>query len=220
MALPLGNWERISILGNCGGDTWSVNPWFRYTGVAVISQVEANSIAAAALADFNTKVWSPASQPVKGSNAPYASLTSCRVLHYNNNVLQQTGFGAITPVVGTGGAICPPYTALVATLHTATAGRRFRGRMYLPFTAASVSGTTGLLSSTLPLYASNLASWLTNANAWLPGSLSGSLLHSVVMTQTGAAPADVTSVEFNNKLDTQRGRENRINPTAVASSPV
>jgi len=220
VALPLGNWERISIMGSNAGDTWSINPWFRYTGVAVISSTEADSIAAAALADFQSKVWGPASQPLKGVNAAYTTLTGCRVLHYNNNIIQQSGSAAQSPVAGTSGTPAPPYTALVMTLLTGTAGRSFRGRCYLPATGAPVSGSTALFTPVLTNYALNFAAWLSNANAWLPGSLSGSLLHSVVMTQTGAAPADVNSVRIDDKLDTQRNRENKIRAANFASHSV
>lgn len=77
--------------------------------------------------------------------APIASLVSCSIRDIRSaNQPEIVGVGA--PVLGTAATesnILPLQTALVITLRTALAGRRFRGRVYLAGFAESHNTATG-----------------------------------------------------------------------------
>lgn len=219
MALPLGSWLRFTALGSMVNDTWSTNVWLRALGDTVPTATQLDTWTASVLADFDSKVWSNATNGLKLSNAPYCSLTGGRGLFYRDSVLQQSATHAMTPVVGSGSSIHPPYVALVATTLTGRAGRSFRGRMYLPVTALGVSGTTGQQSGNPSGFATNLASWLSNHAAWTYWTgVTGAA--PVVMTQTGATPENITAVRVDTKFDSQRGREDKLVPTATSSAAV
>lgn len=220
MALPLGQWLRLSIGGAMASDSWSINPWFKVTGGPVVNQTDLTTIVQNALSDFDAKVWSLVSNGVKLSNAAYCTLAQARGLFYLNNVISQSAVANITAVPGSGSSIHPPYVAMVCTLLTDNPGRRNRGRLYLPATALGVSGTTGQQSGTPNAWATSMASWFNNRAAWLSGQSAITGLQPVVMTQTGDTPKNVTHTKFDTKFDTQRGRENKLVPAAVGQATV
>lgn len=216
MALPLGNWLRLSLVGSMINDTWSINFWFRALTTTDPSATDLLTWCTSAVSDFDAKVWSIASTGLKLSNAPYCSLTGGKALFYSDSVLVQSASSPITPIAGTGSSIHPPYTALVATLLTAKAGRRFRGRAYLPVTGLGVSGTTGQQSGSPTAFATNLRNWLANSNSWTTWSgMTGA--GPLVMTQTGSLPENITAVRVDTRFDTQRGRENKLIPTSTST---
>jgi hypothetical protein len=220
VALPLGIWLRMSIIGTMVNDTWSINPWFSMGAVNHDpSAAELDTLAAGAVADFDSKVWSAASNPLKGSNAPYVSLTGCKLAFYHNNVLFQSANHGITPVVGTSATIHPPYVALVATTLSALAGRTNRGRWYLPATGLGVSSATGQQSGSPTAFITNLASWLNNRSAWGLGTWVNSM-DPIVMTQRGGTPQRITTLRADTKFDTQRGREGKLVPTTTGTAVV
>lgn len=221
MALPLGIWLRMTIFGTMVNDTWSINPWFSLGSVVNHnpSAAELDTLASGAISDFDSKVWSAASNPLKGSNAPYVALTGCKLAFYHDNVLYQSANHGITPVVGTSATIHPPYVAQVATLLTATAGRTNRGRLYLPATGLGVSSTTGQQSGSPTAFINNLASWLNNRSAWGIGTWINAI-DPIVMTQRGGAPQRVTTLRSDTKFDTQRGREDKLVPTNSGTATV
>lgn len=221
MALPLGHWLRLTLLGSAGSDTWSTSVWFDLGNAYVVPTVaQLDTLVAAALTDFDSKVWSAASNPYKAACSTGTKLTGARGLTYTNNVLDQSDTHNITPIPGTGTSNHPMYVALVVTTQTGLAGRRNRGRMYLPATGLAADATNGLQNGSPAAYANNIASWLNNRAAWATGATWIASINPVVMTQTGSTPQQINNVRMDNKFDTQRGRENKIIATVTANATV
>lgn len=101
------------------------------------------------------------------------------------------------------GTSCPPQVAIVATLRTASAGPRYRGRFYLPSPITSDLNNDGTLGST---YVGYLASSWGTAFA----DLTGSGLTPVVRSRKFHSSANVTHVDFDTVLDTQRRRRKSL----------
>jgi len=111
------------------------------------------------------------------------------------------GVAALTTGVGTGaGTSLPLQCSVVASLRTTLAGRRNRGRMYIPITAAALVNHQ-LTSADTAAIRGPVAGFLTsiNANGAIPGSVA-------VVSQVVGVANPVTSVIVNSQLDIQRRR--------------
>lgn len=221
MALPLGHWIRLQVGGAMVNDTWSTGIWFSGLAEATPTAAQISQWALNALTDFNTLVWSPATNSLKSANASYCTLATARAFFYIDNNIQQSGTAAITAVPGTGSSPHPPYAALVATTLTGLAGRRNRGRMYLPVTGLAVSSSTGQQNGSPAAFANNLAAWINDRGTWATGpGWPVNAVSPVVMTQTGSAPQVITALRMDSRFDTQRNRENKLVPAVTSSAAV
>jgi hypothetical protein len=100
--------------------------------------------------------------------------------------------------VGTGG-FCPLQVCMVATLITGAAGRRNRGRMYLPANGIGF-GSHEFPNARVDAVCQALAAWLDALN-----TLDGS---AVVVSQAGTSKRAITQVRVDSKPDIQRRRAN------------
>jgi len=216
VALPLGVWLRLTLLGSAGSDTWSTSVWFRLGGYTVPTVAQLDTLVSAALTDFDSKVWSAASSPYKAACSTGTKLTGARGLTYTNNVLDQSDTHNITPIPGTGTSNHPMYVALVVTTQTGRAGRRNRGRMYLPATGATMA-SAGLFSSTQrDSVVDTLAARLSAVNA-----LSDTATVAVI-SSVGTTAHPILTVSADQRPDIQRRRANRqaVGTSHSATVPV
>lgn len=94
----------------------------------------------------------------------------------------------------------PNQVCIVASLRTAQAGRRHRGRMFLPVGFATLTGTGQLANSDAAAIAGHVGAFISDWNA------SGDNGTVVVVSSAGSTSAAVTSVIVDSRLDIQRGR--------------
>lgn len=122
----------------------------------------------------------------------------------------------ITPITGDGGTPLPRQLSIVHSLRSAVAGRKGRGRFYMPFTSGANLDATGQASSA---HVTNLAAEFKT------------FVDAANVLDIGAAPAllgvasrdsgfDVvsTAVIVNSKIDTQRRRTDKVAITSSAES--
>lgn len=220
MPYPAGDLLHITIGGAMAADRWQIGIWQTISGMTSNpTATQLNTDAAGVGASWMAQVWSTAgSQPLKAFNAPATSCDVVRESVYRNGVLTQSGSAALTPIVGTGASPHPGYTCMVYTLGTATSGRSFRGRLYLPWTGGGINGSNLQNASTLSVFTGNMKAFLDALNTTdinLPGTPT---LRVVVLSKHLASSAPVTTVKVDSKFDTQRGRQNKAIAAAVAVS--
>lgn len=102
----------------------------------------------------------------------------------------------------------PDQCTMVASLRTGRAGRSFRGRMYIPTPALTISNDSQVPSVNTVDIATRTATLITTINA--------SSLGVVVMSATQTAATPVTAVQVNSVVDTQRRRTNKIVPNQTS----
>lgn len=137
--------------------------------------------------------------------------TGLRLYYYPTlpGVATHVAESTVTPYAGSSSAGMPSEIALVHTLQTALAGRRYRGRMYVPLTANANMEVNGNLSDTrTALHADATAGLVTALNAIIE---SGDDFGSVaVISQVGGVAEPVTSIRVDSKADSQRRREHSL----------
>lgn len=125
----------------------------------------------------------------------------------NGQVESWESFGEGEVTGGIGSNMLPSSVAVLVQKRTAFAGRRNRGRFYIPgVPAQDVGGTTAPNS----LDASTLPSWQTNLDAFfafLKGTTMGDPLDPVILHPSPSTPVtEVTAFSVQALLATQRGR--------------
>lgn len=103
-------------------------------------------------------------------------------------------------VAGTGTIIHPNQVALVASLRSVTAGRRSRGRMYLPANGIPLAGQAQVNNAVVTAVATAVKDLL---------KAQGSAIDPVVISRVAQAAYPVRQVVVDSRLDTQRGRANK-----------
>lgn len=211
MSIPSGV-TKVVLQGHLtGAEIFETGFWLK--GAAPISDAAA-SVLAAQLATFFGTDLKPSVVPLITTTSGYDNL---RVYGYPTGgpTAVSVGVAAIASGAGTGtGQSNPNQVSIVATLRTALAGRRNRGRMYLPANAANI--ISGQLSSAqCTSLATAVAAFFTdiNSNAAGPQKVQ-------VVSITGSVSNDVTDVSVDSKLDIQRRRANRQAATSFATHAV
>jgi len=187
------------------------------TGFGLASPVpgdesDANAIAASIATSFTTNLLANIVPLI----SPDFSYTGVRVYFYVNGGDTATliGTAPIAGAVGTSTQPGPLQCCMVATLNTGAAGRRARGRMYLPangvgFTAAHQFPTT----RTQPLV-NSLAAFFEDINA---DGISG---QASVISLAGTAARPITSISIDQRPDVQRRRANKQSGGTVETATV
>lgn len=133
-----------------------------------------------------------------------SSYIGVRVYSYLDDTGKATFIGdtEFSPVLGSGLGSLPDQTCLVATLLTGHAGRRNRGRIYLPCNGYKL--IAGQLDQpTTAAIAANVASLIGLWN----GHLGDQRIS--VLSQVAGSANPVTSVQVDSRTDVQRRRANR-----------
>lgn len=216
MPLPIGDIVRYSWGGGiASSERWSVNVWQVVEGwINGPSDAQMAALATQGLAHFES-TW----DFLKAKNTSGTNFDSCRVAWYRGGILQKTAQATQTPVVGTGSAPQPVFTSRVVTLLTNRSGRSFRGRSYLPWNAEAPNAATGLWTADTTNL-TNFKNTLTACTADLLAIDSATGASPAVISEVQAVATPVFNLRMDNKPDTQRGREKKIQPTSVVTIPV
>jgi len=203
---------NVRLLGAMATDRWSTGFWISFGGgIALPAQSDLDSFINTCLTSFNTNVWAPASNPLKGVNAAAVTLDSCVGTYYLNGLATYHSQANQTPVIGTGSAgAYHAGAALVATLQTDQSSRRTRGRMYLPATQPNASGTT-LQWNVAPPYAATLKTYFDALNAATLAWDTGNTHRVAIVSQVGAGSSrSVQRVRIDSIIDSQRNRSDKF----------
>lgn len=204
-----------------GGDNWSIG---LNVGVgtpaadAGATGTEMNQVATDVLAFVKT-AWDNANGIKTICRTGTALLNASSYLYGTGAVLMAQGAATIASDAGTGAFPAPAFNALVVSLHSATAGRSGRGRLYLPATSPASNATDGQATFTAVLG--------PVIRTLLQALVRTYVLHgaNVVGAPVIASPLTddyhtVTSFQINSLFDTQRGRQNRLTANATYSNTV
>jgi len=212
MPFPSGQLLKVVISGQINDvDRWSINPWFLVNAGSIPTTDTLAAVAADFATDFGSNFWGAATSPYKAVNAAATTFDHVKVYQYDDGVLTNEADVAVTSVPGTSGNAQPAYCAQVFSLRTAAFGRTARGRLYLPRTGVSNSGTTLQYTNT-QAHVDHMAAFL--ASKFRGPSGNTSTAPRVVSIKAGIA-RNVTLVVMDSKPDTQRGRESKQAPTST-----
>lgn len=210
MPIP-GDIARVSLVGHLPqGEIFNTSFWVR--SIPVTDAPSANAFAGAIRDAFQT-VGGPALVTLLAANSGYDEV---RVYAYTDGGPTADFIGAapITGVQGTGTTDgLPLQTCMVASLRTGFAGRRSRGRMYLPWIKGLL--TTHQANTTIiNQVGTALAQFFDAVNAL---AATGEVC---VLSQVVGVTTKVTSVVVDTRPDIQRSHANRQSITGTFTAPV
>lgn len=205
--------SRYTLYGHlAGGEEFNTSFWMD----AVYDSDGAAGDAVAAVIGYFVTDCSAAVKAIMQASAAYDGL---RLYEYPDAgpapAARVTDVALGTPVVGTAAGNGLNQACLVATLLTGSAGRRNRGRMYLPATGLPVTSGLANLSSTITSVANSVRTFFSDLNGSV--NVNGSV---VVVSSAGSASRPVTTVRVDNKPDIQRRRADALVATFTASADV
>lgn len=144
-----------------------------------------------------------------------SAYTGVRVYSYPNGGpdAEYVGESTITGQAGAGTGSLPNQVCVVATLLTGLAGRRNRGRIFLPCNSSSLAN--GQLSSSIT---GGIQAWVASFvgainSAYDPGKV-------VVLSQVAGSASNVTEISVDSRLDIQRRRADRETELFTVSGPI
>ena len=122
--------------------------------------------------------------------------------------------------VGTGAGLLPVQTSCVVSLRTATSSRSGRGRNYLPFTGATLTGahqfgTTAINNASLAYQA-----YLQALNAYTSGPANVTSLVAIVASRTTGAHPAITHITDHSDPDVQRRRSDKLLATSQVAQAI
>lgn len=198
MAIPLG-YSRNVIHGTLeGGEIFEWGFWI----AAAPTDAAAASAQASAIATAYTSAVATGS-PAHALMSTGDAITEVRVYSYPTGGPNATYVGtAPLSEAGSGTSTCPNQVAVCVTLETGLAGRRNRGRVYLPATHPGTLVAGQLGSATVTAVALFMQKFLQNVNSGVGQPV-------VVLSQVASLANDVTVVRIDSRLDIQRRRANR-----------
>lgn len=213
MPLPNVDLMHIQVGGAVGGsERWSFGTWYELNGMTTNPvQADMDALATQVMTWMNT-FWTT----LKAKNASGVTFDSVRVLVYRAGIIRGSAEKTQAGVAGTGTAPLPGYVARVITLKTDSAGRSYRGRMYIPYTGVGTSAGTLQWASD----SGTLAAWKTFNGSIIGGVLplpgGPSALLRVVSKALGVATV-VTAASWDSIPDSQHGRTRKFVAAAVDS---
>lgn len=215
MAIPAGVYRVVFGGTLFGGEVWESGFWVQ--GAVPTSNSVANACAQLWWGQLTATDGSGGVTITKTSlwNGTI-SMTYAKVYCYPTGGPAATYIGTYsgTPVTGSGTGSLPNQCCLVASLRTGTAGRRYRGRMYLPIgvLGSGVGGQiTGAVATTVA------TGWSTCFSDWNASGDNGKV---VVVSTAGGVATEIDLVQVDTRLDVQRRRARSEAVTAVAAVPV
>lgn len=196
VALPADVWQVTLVGTSPGGEEWATGFWMN--GGSPQSSSDANTQAAliAGLAAFTTFTTA-----LRGLMATDCAITQLRIYSYpaGGSKAAFVGVKTLAGLNGTGSGGNALQVAGVATLHTEFAGRRARGRMYLP-----VSATGAMQAHQLSGFVNTIDTALANLFSSINTAYDASAVS--VVSRVGAMATSVTSVSCDSRPDVQRRR--------------
>jgi hypothetical protein len=196
MPIPAG-FTRVVLHGVSGTDIFETGMWLRGSPA---SQEDTQTLANAAWNSWLTTAQTGLAALMDATGA----YTGLRAYAYPAGG-PKAGFIAeavATRVGGMGNAILPYQSTLVVTLLTGAAGRRARGRMYLPASGATLNADHQFSDAVVDQASTGIAGWV---NAFQAGANKP-----VVLSTVGGTARDITQTRADSKPDIQRRRANKI----------
>lgn len=177
--------------------------WAPATGDATLTSADVDALHAKLVAFWTVaKVWFAPAVSLVGSRVALMGTDGKAIQSYERSV-------TLTPGTASSNSL-PTEVSIVASLNTPFAGRRFRGRMYLPPPATSQTTPEGRVNATLR---DGLAPEMRD---YLSGSVGTSTLSSVVASGVGeGALTAVSAVRVGDVFDAQRRRRESIREAYV-----
>jgi hypothetical protein len=194
---------HATVIGGLNGTAlpWSINLQFGAT--ANLDSAALLAVANLVMSDIN------ASTPAKAGFMTARRITAVRLAMHNPDTGPETSAAtsSATAVAGTvTGTPPPPQVAVVVTLRTATPGRSFRGRVYMP---AQVIAQDGVVAGA-QMTALNAALQAIVDAIEIRCAAAGSNLAWYVWSPTRGAGAAITQVSVGSQCDTQRRRDRAV----------
>lgn len=213
----MSRYLRVSIQGGLPGDeVWSVNPVF----APLMPPFTADETKLAQVAQsIATLTIPPTLLSLLSSSATVASVR-CEARSESFELETVGEYFRPTALAGSGTASKANQSAVTLSLRTAGVGARARGRLYWPALAATLSATTGRITSPsaanmaeagsqyLQLIANAIGALITGVDTWGP----------VVYSRVGGSSRMVNAVWCGDVLDTQRRRRDTL-PENYARNP-
>lgn len=212
---------KVVVGGKLSNDVWRTGIDFGLNIATAPTSGQLNALITSSIQPAFLVWWNA----LKGFNTTAADYSYLQAYYYpqGSTAAAAVGTSTLSAVPGTGGNALPLRTCLVASKMTAYAGRHNRGRMYIPYTAATTSLTadgqtiTGVVNSyataTATLFQTlNAASWtsagITSQSAVVTSSNAPAVAHSVINIRVDSLP------------DSQRRRTNKDAPAITSNSAV
>lgn len=208
---------KVTIEGVFGAaEEWNTGFWMESPawGTTTPDSATLNDFAG----DIET-LWNTASLSLQSLRGTACRSTGVRVHFYPAGGLLSTGVGE-SVIGGQNGSteIGHPYqVGIVCSLRTAVAGRRTRGRMYLPLTAIPVTASSGQYAAEPNLVASVMATFLSSCNDVPLGAVTAKV---VVASHAAGITTLVNAVRVDSIPDIQRRRANGLTASTVANASV
>lgn len=211
MGIPSGSTRYALQFSLAGGEFGETSIWC--TGADIASESDA-----AACAESVWGHWQDSMDTLLPSLIPAGGKwTQCTAYHYTGGSSAAYIGMFVENVSGTGGTKLPYQTCAVVTLQTGLAGRRNRGRCYLP--AMGLDGSTGtnqLVSATVDALADNFGAFLSALNS----ESSPDVGSPVVVSRSATAIHPITQVRVDSRFDVQRRRANHQAALFTATAAV
>lgn len=203
MSIPSGL-TRFVLTWSMPGNEIAQSAWWE--AGHVIADVDDSALTTmGASGSFTT--WLGTIKPLWSANTLLSALDG---YFYNGGTAAAAHGRATLNTVGTGASVHPNQICAVMTLKTALAGRRTRGRMYLPANGAGM-GTAGIFTqSGIDNARIGTAAYFSTRN-----DITGGV---VVVSQTASSSQLVTSVAADYIPDTQRRRNNKLQSLRLSSA--
>lgn len=218
---------KVVIGGQLNGvQNWSIGVGLNFGLTTTPTPAAMSTFAQNVYALFLSTVWNAAATPWApqvGTGGNVRGCTSYWKQNPGDAAWAVTGASTGAPIVSSGTRSLAPQDALVVSLLTDFAGRKGRGRCYLPLGVATWTGVGTLVSPAPQQTATNFAAWLTAVNGTTMGgssvtcALQGAL--SLSFGPGGAAPP-YTHVRVDNVVDTQRRRRDKITATSTGVATI
>jgi hypothetical protein len=186
------------------------------TGVGIMDFAPPSSAAASTMAaDWISNLAVPAKVQLLNLITADSGYDTCRVYSYptGGTVAAFIGEALFTGWVGTASGINPNQVCMCMTTLTGLAGRKNRGRLYLPCNGNPI--TAGHVFATTEI-AAVVAAMATTFTTWNAGGDEGTV---AVISLAGSAANPVTQLSIDNVPDIQRRRANKMS-TAIRSTAV
>lgn len=202
MAVPAGLVKFVLYGSATDGEIWSTS-WYTKPSAGISSQANLDNFVNTYA---NTSyLASTLSTTLKTRMSTTTRQLGFKGYFYNGGptALYATDAPFSSPIVGSSGSSpLPLQTAVVCSLLTGAAGRRNRGRMYLPVNAVALGTNHELTTTDVDALANAVKQWFDVLNA------SGNNPVQVVSI-AGSASRDVTQVRVDSRPDIQRRRANK-----------
>lgn len=188
------------------GEAFTFGHWVQTTG-----DEDAGDLAEQVGDTYTNSPWNPAQLLALGDNISkmtvykYATVGAAAI-DAAEYPLNESG------AAGTDSGCLPSQCAMVYTLRTGAPGASRRGRMYLPFRAASATTPEGLIKPSVQAQMANeFAAYMGSLNVF-------GVRHGVVVSKTTKEVRNIRSVEVGDVIDTQRRRRTDVSETRHSAS--